>query len=467
MTLLEEGDSPAGAENAIARQGDPGYEAATSVFNLAVQHTPVAAVTARTVDDIRGAIRFADREGLALRVHTTGHASTAARPMDDALLVRTELSGEVEIDPLRRIARIPAGTRWGAVAEAAAEHGLAVAHGSSPTVGVVGYLLGGGLSFYGRRTGLASNTVTAIELVTADGELRRVDASADPELFRALRGGGGGFGIVTAVEIGLFPAAHVVTGTACWPAVHAPRLLRVWRDWTVNAPEEASTSVRVMNLPALPDVPPALSAGPVLCVDGAVLAETADDLPAAQRHAEDLLGPLRAIAEPVLYTWQPTAPIHLLDTHMDPSDPVAVHGDHLLLGELDDDAVDELLRVVGEGSGSPLIVAGLRQLGGAYARSHPQGGVLDNLDARFVYSGAGVPGLTGTPEEIARHIGVVRAALARWDTGWTAPTFVETFAQPQRHLTADGVAAVDRVRERVDPRGRFRGDIMPSATALS
>ncbi|MEZ0075078.1 FAD-binding oxidoreductase [Planotetraspora sp. GP83] len=450
----------------VARPGEPGYEAATSVFNLAAPPAPAAAVTVRTVEDIRAAIRFADGERLSLRVHTTGHASPAGRPMRDALLVRTEMDGKVEIDPHRRVARIPAGTGWGVVAKAAAEQGLAVAHGSSPNVGVVGYLLGGGLSFYGRKTGLAGNGVTAIELVTADGELRRVDASSDPDLFWALRGGGGGFGIVTAVEVGLFPVAQVVTGAACWPAVHAPRLLRIWRRWTLDAPWEAATSVRILNLPAIPEVPPMLSAGPILCVDGAVLAETADDVTTAQRYADELLGPLRSVAEPVMDTWQLTAPMSVLDTHMDPSDPVAVIGDHMLLGEIGDEGIDELLRVLGEGSRSPLIAAGLRQLGGAYAVADPRGGALDHLDARYAYSGGGVPDLSGTAEAITRHIATVRAALAPWDTGRTTPTFVETFAQPQGHLSADRIAAVDRVRERVDPRGRFRDDVMASATAL-
>ncbi|GII02101.1 FAD-binding oxidoreductase [Planobispora takensis] len=464
----------------IARPGQPGYEAATAVFALGAVPEPAAAAVVRTVEEVREAVGFARREGLPVRVHTTGHWAAAARPVRGGLLLRTEMRGPVEIDPERRVARVPAGTRWGAVVKAAAEHGLSVAHGSSPTVGVVGYLLGGGLSFYGRRTGLAANGVRAVELVTADGELRRAEGAlpatasaslgtsagigADAELLWALRGGGGGFGVVTAVEVALFPVAKVVTGAACWPAVHAPGLLRAWREWTLTAPREATTSVRILNLPDLPEVPPMLSAGPVLCVDGAVLAGTDDEVAAAQAIAEDLLGPLRALAPPVLDTWQTTAPAGLLDTHMDPSDPVEVIGDHLLLDELGDAGVDALLEVVGAGSGSPLIAAGLRQLGGAYGEPAPSGGALNHLTARYGYSGGGVPGLSGTKEEILARIPVVRAALTPWDTGRTAPTFVERFDQPQGHLDAATVAAVDAVRDRVDPGGLFRDDVMPGAT---
>ncbi|MFC5827078.1 FAD-binding oxidoreductase [Nonomuraea insulae] len=459
----------------VARPGEPGYAAATAVFALGAVPEPVAAAVVRTVDEVREAIRHAHRENLPVRVHTTGHWAEAARPVRKALLLRTEMDGAIEIDADRRVARVPAGSRWGAVVKAAAEHGLSVAHGSSPTVGVVGYLLGGGLSFYGRHVGLAANSVRAVELVTADGELRRATeytpdnddrgaAAADAELLWALRGGGGGFGVVTAVEIALFPIAKVVTGAACWPAVHAPELLRAWREWTLSAPREATTTVRILNLPDLPEVPPMLSAGPVLCVDGAVLAEKGDDVGTARARAEDLLGTLRGIAEPVLDTWQTTDPAGLLDTHMDPSDPVEVIGDHLLLDELGDDGIEAMLQVIGAGSGSPLIAAGLRQLGGAYGEPNPSGGALNHLRARYAYSGGGVPGLSGTREEILSRLPVVRAALTPWDTGRTAPTFVERFDQPQRHLDAETVAAVDAVRTRVDPDGLFRDDVMPGAT---
>ncbi|MEV4182025.1 FAD-binding protein, partial [Streptosporangium canum] len=292
-----------------------------------------------------------------------------------------------------------------------------------------------------------------------------VDASSDPQLFWALRGGGGGFGVVTAVEIELFPAVKVITGAAYWPAVHAERLLSAWRRWTLDAPWEVTTSLRVMNLPPLPDVPPALAAGPVLSVDGAVLSTT-DDVTVARRYAEDLLGPLRAVAEPVMDTWELTTPAAVLHAHMDPSEPVPFHGDHMLLSEIGDDGAAEFLRVVGEGSGSPLIVAGLRQLGGAFSVPDPAGGALDHLDARYSYAGSGVPFDPDVARALVDHCAKVRAALEPWDTGRTVPSFVERLDQPQRHLSPEQVDAVDRVRARVDPSGRFRGDIAPNASAF-
>jgi FAD/FMN-containing dehydrogenase len=454
-----------GRKAAIARPGEDAYEAATRVFNLAAPATPAAAVTAATVDQIRAALYYALTAELPVRVHVTGHGAAATRPMDGALLIQVDLAGRVEIDVRRRIARIPAGARWDTVIEAAAAHGLAAPHGSSATVGVAGYLLRGGVSFYGRRFGLAANSIRAIELITADGELHRADAATNPELFWAMRGGGGGFGIVTAVELELFPAEAVVTGAAYWPAAHAEPLLDAWLTWCADAPQEATTTLRVLNLPAVPEVPAALSAGTVVCVDGAVLSPAGDPA-GAQRCAADLLEPLRAVAAPILDTWQLAAPPAVAHAHMDPPEPFPIHSDHMLLDELDQAGADEFLRVTGPASGSVLTSAELRQLGGAMSAPGEQAGVLGHLDARYAYIGSGVPFGPVTGEAIMDRCAVVRDALGPWDVGRTAPNFVGTVGQPQGHLSQEQVRAVDRVRARFDPAGRFRGDISPGATEL-
>ncbi|MGW0185630.1 FAD-binding protein [Streptomyces sp. NPDC003362] len=449
----------------IARPGQAPFAAATAVFNLAAPVRPAAAVTVRTAEEVRAAVRHAVSERLWVRPLTSGHASSSARPMRDSLLIRTEPAGPVEIDAAARTARVPAGTRWGAVVEAAAGHGLAAAHGTSATVGVVGYLLRGGIGVYGRHTGLGANTVRAVELVTADGAMLRADATSDPELFWALRGGGGGFGVVTAVEIELFPVARVITGAAFWPAAHGPELFTRWVHWTRDAPSTVTTALRVMNLPDVPGIPPQLTGGPVVCLTGTVLGRTGHDEATARQRAEDLLGPLRAVAEPLLDTWGVAAPPAVVAAHMDPPDPVPVAGDHLLLSSLDADGVDTFLRLLGEGSDSPLVNAELRQLGGAFAAHPPNGGALSRLDAAFAFTAGGLVTDPAARATIEAHCAKVRSALAPWDTGWTAPTLVERLDQPQRHLTPEAVARADAVRRRVDPAGVFRHDIPPGASA--
>ncbi|MFG3409868.1 FAD-dependent oxidoreductase [Streptomyces sp. NPDC048142] len=436
----------------IAYPGDPAYDTATGVFNLAGPAHPAAALTATSLADVQAAISHASARGQGVRVHTTGHSAGAATPMTGALLIRPVLSGGVGIDPGRRLARIPAGTPWSAVVRAAAPHGLAAPHGTSGTVGAIGYLLHGGVSLYGRRLGLAANHIRSVELVTADGRLRRVSAAEDPELFWAVRGGGGGFGVVTAVEIGLFAVTDLVAGAAFWSWEHAGAVAGAWYDWTLHAPDEVSTSLRVMNLPDLPEIPPMLKGGPVVCVAGVALAAAG---------ARDLLDPLRKIGEPVLDTWQDCGPEQVPDVHLDPDEPGTFIGDHLLLAEPGREGIAAFLRTTGEDPGSPLIAAELRQLGGRMAVAAPAGGVLNHLDARLAYMGAGVPELRGTPQEITEHCDKVRAALAPWDTGRTAPGFVKGLDRPRGHLSEADVRAVERIRARVDPGGLFRGDAMP------
>jgi hypothetical protein len=426
---------------------------------------PDLAVTATTVDEVRAALRRAVTDRLAVRVHSTGRAAGGVRPVRGGLLLRTRMTGGVRVDRRQRIARIPAGATWGEVVAATAPHGLTAAHGPARAVGAVGHLLSGGVSLYGRCVGLAANAVRAVELVTADGTLRRVHVAADPELFAALRGGGGGFGVVTAVEIGLFPVTEVVTGAAYWPVAEAGELLRTWLGWTRDAPRAATTSVRVLSLPPSPHLPPALTAGPVFVVDGAVVAAVPAEVPGARAAAADLLGPLRAIAEPVLDTWAPTGPGGVFDAHGDPTDPVPRVGDHMLLGELDDAGAAAFLAAAGPGSGSPLAAAGLQQLGGRFTTGAPGGGVLDRLTARFSYAGSGPAADPASAAAVRAHCSRVRRALRPWDTGLTVPGLVEDVGRPQRHLDEAALDLVDAVRDRVDPHGLFRGDVAPGASA--
>ncbi len=459
----QRGEGSAGPIGPFSPPGTEAYESATGVFNLLAPARPSAALTATTPEEVIQAVEHARRVGAGLRTHSTGHAAAVAASLEGDLLVRTRMAERVTIDPVRRVARVPAGATWGEVVDAAAPYGLAAPHGSSAHVGAVGYLLRGGVSFYSRRHGLASNAVRSIELVTSEGRLRRVDQARDPEVLWALRGGGGGFGVVTAVEVGLFAARGAVAGAAFWSGEHADRLLALWLDWARGAPEEIMSSLRVMNFPQVPDVPEELRSGPVVCVDGAITHEGHER--AASAMANDLLGPLRALAEPITDSWAAVAVPEVTRMHMDPPDPVPIFGDHMLLEDLDTTGARTLLDLVGPGSGSPLVAAGLRQLGGALARSHPQGGVLDHFDAPLLYAGSGAVLGDLTHGELAAHCARVRAGLADRDTGMTAPTFVESREQPQRHLTPTQVGCLDRLRGELDPDGIFSADIMPNATA--
>ncbi len=317
----------ASASLPLLHPGEDGYDAARAAWNLAVDQRPAAVCIATEVAHVQGAVAYARDHGLRIAAQTTGHLSQTLPSLDDTLLLRLELHDEVEADPYARVARIKAGARWGDVVDAVSRYPLAVMHGSSPSVGVIGYLLGGGLSFYGRRHGLAVNHVLAFDVVTPDGLTRRVDAEHNRELFYALRGGGGGYAIVTAVELELLPYPEVTGGAMFFAADGAWRVLRAWRDWTTEAPEEITTTFRILCLPPLPEVPEPLRAAPTVCVDGVALDPEA---------AATLERWLRATATPILggFGAMPSSAVARL--HGDPEEPVPAIGDAILLSELDD-----------------------------------------------------------------------------------------------------------------------------------
>ena len=207
---------------AFASPGDAAYEQATACYNLDARLDPAPTVIATCSDDVTNAILTARNLGIGVRARATGHAAMSASPMRGDLLIWTQLEEPVIIDPVASTTRISAGTCWSSVVDAAAAHGLIALHGSSGTIAAIGYLLRGGLSFYGRLHGIAADSLRSITIMIATGETIEVSEDSIPELFWALRGGGGGgYGVVVGVEIQLFPMAHVITGQIAWKASDA------------------------------------------------------------------------------------------------------------------------------------------------------------------------------------------------------------------------------------------------------
>lgn len=451
---------PSSEASAWAAPGEHRYNEAIASFNLAADVSPQFALTATTVSEVQDAVGEAVARGLSVRVHSTGHSADGGVPFDGEVLIRTNLDGGVTVDPEARTAVIPAGTVWGDVLAATAPHGLVPLHGTSSTVGAVGYLLRGGVSFYGRKFGVASNSIVSISVVIADGSVVTVDHVNDRELFDALRGGGGGFGVVVSVTVGLFAVDAVFTGATFWPVAEAEVLLRAWEAWAATAPNAASTAFRVLNLPPVPGIPPMLTQGPVVCIDGAMID---DDGRSGAQIAAELLDPLRAHAAPLLDTWHPGPVTDVPMTHMDPPTPAPSRGDHLVVTALGDEGRAALLSIAGQAEGASLAIVELRQLGGALAHPDERGGVVNSLSGSYGLYSLGIPMGPNTIDGIAAQLGAVRAAMSPWDTGVTIPTFVDRFDAPQKSFDASVAAGVDAVRRRVDPTGIFRTDVVRGA----
>ncbi len=372
---------------------DPSYDEARLSWNLFADQRPAAIAFARSVDDVRESIAWAKENGLRVACQTTGHAAPALPDLAGTLLLKTSLfDGDIDIDSNALTARIPAGATSGDVVAAAAEHGFACLHGSSPTVGVVGYLLGGGLSSYGRAFGLACNHVVSFDVVTEDGELVKADAVNDPDLFWALRGGGGGLGVVTAVELELLNMSEVFAGLSFFAIEDARAVLSTWLEWTRNAPDSATTDFRVMRLPPIEEIPEPIRGKAVACVDGTFIDPD---------EGEAFAALIDEAGTPVMGGWgvQPVEAIVRL--HGDPEQPVPGVGESALLNELDDAAIDAFLGAVGEGSPSGLISAEIRHIGAALGTPDEDGGALDHLEGSYTLNGIG---LAAGPEMTAKSI---------------------------------------------------------------
>ena len=236
--------------------GDQDYDQARQAWNLAVDQHPAAVILPESAADVVGAVRYAAERGLRIAAQSTGHNAAPLGPLADTVLLRTERMRGIRIDPRARTARVEAGVVWLDAVHAAARYGLAALAGSSPDVGVVGYTLGGGLSFLGRKYGLAASQVQAIEVVTADGRLVRADHEHEPDLFWALRGGGGSFGVVTALEFGLFPLTEAYAGVLWYPIERGSEVLHAWSELTRSGlPDQLTTLGRFLRLPPLPEIP--------------------------------------------------------------------------------------------------------------------------------------------------------------------------------------------------------------------
>ena len=266
--------------------GEPGWDEARRAWNLAVDQRPAVVALPETVDDVVAAVEYARELGLRIAVQGTGHGAPG-RPLHGTMLVNTSRMTGVEVDPRARVARVAAGTIWADVVAAAVPHGLTALHGSAHDVGVVGYSLGGGIGWLARKHGLSSSSVLSAELVTADGDVVRADPETNPDLFWALRGGGGSFGIVTAVEIALYPVVEAYAGWLVWPIDRAAEVLGAWAAWTKDAPEEVTSVGRLLQIPPIPEMPEPLRGRQVVVVEAAFLG--------AEAEGQELLRPLREL----------------------------------------------------------------------------------------------------------------------------------------------------------------------------
>jgi FAD/FMN-containing dehydrogenase len=433
----------------IVMPHDESWDEARLAWNLAVDQQPAAVALPESARDVGAIVRWARERGLRIAPQGTGHNAHALGSLAHTVLLKTERMRAVAIDARAQRARVEAGVLWAEVTEAAAEHGLAALAGSSPDVGVVGYTLGGGVSWLSRRYGLAANSVTAIELVNAEGESVRADADQNADLFWALRGGGGSFGVVTALEFALYPITDVHAGVLFFPLERGAEVLRAWRRWVDTVPDEVTSVGRFLQFPPVPALPEHLRGQSFAVLEAASLL--------GQDASDELLRPLRELG-PRLDTFA-TIPAHALDRlHMDPEHPVPGAGDGMVLSDLNDAAIDALVQTAGAGSHSPLFSVELRHAGGALARRVPGGGAVSSVNGRFLLFAVGMAPTPEAGTAVKAQVELVQNALAPWDAGRAYSNFATKRERGERLFGDLTYRRLQTVKATVDPDDVFRSN---------
>jgi len=437
-------------EGQVILPGEPAYDEARLAWNRKVTQYPAVIIVAQSAQDVQTAVSFARQHNLGVAVQATGHGNI--RPADDGLLILTREMNDVQIDPVAHTARLGAGVQWGAVLAAAQQHGLAPLLGSSPTVGAVGYTLGGGLGWLGRKYGLSTDNVVAFEVVTPDGRLLTVSATENKDLFWGMRGGGGSLAIVTSMTIRLFPVTQVYAGNLFYPAAMAPEVFRHYRAWIANAPDELTTSVLIMNFPPLPEMPDFLRGQSFVMVRGCYCGPVAEG-EALLRHWRDWQAPVIDDFKEMPFSAAATI-------SNDPVDPMPSFNSGAWLRELSDEAIDALIRfALGSSGPSPFIFTEVRHAGGAIRRVAAETAVFGNRDAELVLS---VVGIAPTPEAqqyLAAYMRDLQEALRPSLTGGVYMNFLEGVESQQRirdGLAPGGYEWLSRLKTQVDPDNLLR-----------
>jgi FAD/FMN-containing dehydrogenase len=433
----------------VITPGGDGWDSATQAYNLTVTQQPDLVALPADEQDVITLVEFARAQGLQVAPQRTGHNAEPLGAMDGVLLLKTDGLRGVTIDAERRIARVRSGSKWEDVVPQASELGLAALHGSTPDVSVAGYSLGGGVGWYARKLGLSANSITAIEVVTADGRLRRVDRANDADLFWALRGGGGNFGVVTSLEIELYAIPEVYAGVLFFPWERSAEVLQTWLDWTATVPDEVTSVGRILQFPPLPDVPEPMRGKSFVVVEAVVLGDEA--------YGAELMQPIRALGA-AMDTFAMVPPAGIAELHMDPPSPVPYTGAGQMLGDLTPKAIDDFVAVAGPGSGSPLVSTEIRHVGGALRRAEPHHGALATLDASFLTFGVGVVMDADTYAANREQLALLERVFAPYDTGRHYLNFAEEKTDPARFFEAGAYRRLRAVKGAVDPDNVFRAN---------
>ncbi|MEV4538745.1 FAD-binding oxidoreductase [Asanoa sp. NPDC049518] len=435
----------------VRAPGDDGYAVETATWNLAQVERPAVVVGATSVADVQAAVRFAGANDLPVATVATGHGAVVAS--DGAVMVNLRRLHDIEVDTPSRTATIGGAVTAKPLIDAAFPEGLAPLAGSSPNVGVVGYALGGGLSStLGRTYGWGADHVRSADIVTPDGELRHIDEDHEPDLFWAIRGGKGNFGVVTSLELELVPMTELYGGGIYFGGEHVDAVLDAFRRLVADGPQELTLSFAFMRLPDHLDVPEPLRERFTVHVRIAYLGPPAE--------GERLVAGLRAAAPALIDTVAEMPYTGIAAIHQDPLDPVPTYEMSALLSDFPAEAEQALVDVAGPGVDTPAGMIEIRQLGGALGRDPSVPNAVGNRDAGFQLFGGAFGAGPGMTETFRAPLDAISGALALWSTGHQQANFLTGYdLAPDavaRAYEPDAYRRLRQIKRSYDPGNMFR-----------
>lgn len=368
----------------VITTGDSEYDQARKVWNGAIDRHPALIARPSNTAGVVQAVNYAREQGLPLAIRCGGHGMAGFGTVEGGLVIDMSLMKGIEIDPAARTAKVQGGVLGKELGAAAGPHGLALPLGTAPTTGVTGVLLGGGIGWLTRKYGLTLDNLLSAEVVAADGQVLRASETENPDLFWALRGGGGNFGVVTEMEVRLQPAGIILGGLLLYPIDRAAEMLRAYRDFTTTASDAMGSSVMFMTVPPIPVVPAALHGQQVMAIGICYAGDPGE--------GQATLSSLRAAGEPLLDMIAPM-PFGVLQGMGEGAGERGfqhdVRAEHL--SELSDTAIDTIARYVLQMPGS-LCQAQVIHLGGAMSRVPSDATAFPHRKANFLF--AVLPGWT-------------------------------------------------------------------------
>ncbi len=427
---------------------DPDWQLAAMPWLVNIPQHPMAVLEVHDVADVIASVRWAVDHGVQVTAQPTGHGANDT--LDQVLILRTRGLRDVAIDLGRRTAWVGAGVKAAEVLAELEGTALTFLCGSNADPTVVGMTITGGISWFGRAYGLGSDSILAVEMVDGLGRLRRLSADEEPELFWAVRGGGGDFGIITRIEIALHPAAEVYGGRLFWPVEKMGAVLSTFKSVTESAPEELTLWYHTYRFPPLPEVPEPLR--------GQAFASIAVAFLGGRDEAEACLAPFRAIDGLTMDLMRVVPIAELGSIAEEPTEPMPGMQRSCLLNRLDDPTIAALTAAVGPSSDSPLPIFQIRHLGGGFARTPSGAGSHGPVTEPYNLFALGVPSAPEMTEVITTHFDDISSAVAGVASGRTLLNFQESGEDPGLWWSTETRARLARAKDIADPLGTIRSN---------